>query len=104
MCTALTSRKEGPSAHLQRHKQAGDGGAHLAPTDPAGWALMYPGLSSFGKRLVTLRDVPSFGRGLWELWAAEYGSLETGVGQMNAGISVVGEWENLSYGWTLVQE
>lgn len=49
-CTALTSHKEGPSAHLQKHKQAGDGGAHTVPTDPAGWAPMSPGVSISGER------------------------------------------------------
>ena len=53
-CRALTSCREGPSAHLQRHKQAGDGGAHMAPADPAGWGLVYPGLSTSGERIVTV--------------------------------------------------
>ena len=89
-CRALTSRREGPSAHLQRHKQAGDGGAHMAPADPAGWGLVVPwAVNLLGED----RDFDSpspWGRECaGGLWAVEYEGSRAEVAQMCAGISVV---------------
>ena len=87
---APTSRWARASAHLQRHKQTDDGGAHMAPTDPAGWVFRSPGLSTSGARMVTLRAGAHSGWGPGKPWATEYGCAGAGVGQVCAVVAVVG--------------
>lgn len=60
-------RREGASAHLQRHKQAGDGDAHTAPTDPTSWTLMSLGCPPLGKG----GDFDS----MCPVWAGVWGAL-----------------------------